>query len=87
MEILTSSVVVTVGNTQYTIWDEFKGSIDPSILSGNKAAYVPATSITSSTDDIDDKELRRIIGRFSTDDVWNESFTQGRQLPLRVPCA
>jgi hypothetical protein len=81
MEAEFISVVVTVGANQYTIWDEFEGSIDASIFSDNDPAYVPATVVISTRDDFNEKDLSIITARFSSDDVWNKHFAHGR-----LPC-
>lgn len=78
MDAMSISLVVTIGGNQYTIWDEFQGSIDPSFLSDNAAAYVPATLVTSPTDDFTDEDLAGTVAQFSSDDVWSKEFLQGK---------
>lgn len=80
--------VVTVGGIQYTIWNEFKKSVEPSHFQAygpdtwNSAAYIPATVFTIPTHglgkgDLNPEEFRAAAQSFS-DDVWNEEFLQGK---------
>lgn len=70
-------VVVTVGSQQYSRWNEFEGSIDPSIIPNTDFPLIPATAITSTTEIFTNQELSHISTTFASDDVWNGGFLQG----------
>jgi len=71
------SVVVTVGEHQYSFWGQINASLDPAILAASQAAYLPATILKADNDSLSDSDVERLTSKFGHDDVWNVGFLQG----------
>ncbi|KAF2751970.1 amidase signature enzyme [Sporormia fimetaria CBS 119925] len=72
-----ATVLVTVGDNQYTIWEGFERQLPSTIFQESASGYVPATVISFSRDSQRiPQDTEAAIDELANDDVWTDGFRQ-----------